>query len=252
MRHALRETTLLAIIAAALALMMALEPIGQSQAYHNFADQRLLFGIPNFLDVISNVPFLLFGILGARHCFENRQRFAGWSWIVFFGGVTLVSLGSGYYHLSPTNDTLVWDRLPMTIGFMGLFVALLSEYTNVLKERALLIPAVALGFASVAYWAYADDLRFYFWIQLTPLVAIPLTMTLFKSRYTHQSYLLIALGFYLLAKITEIYDTEFFAWTAQSISGHSIKHLLAGFAPLTLLLMLQRRTESPEFARPEN
>lgn len=42
---------------------------------------------------------------------------------VLFAGVLLTSAGSTWYHLAPTNDSLVWDRLPMTLGFMGLFAA---------------------------------------------------------------------------------------------------------------------------------
>src|SRR6516225_2480418 len=35
-----------------------------SQTYHQFADQRELFGIPNFWNVISNLPFVAVGAVG--------------------------------------------------------------------------------------------------------------------------------------------------------------------------------------------
>ncbi len=38
----------------------------QAAGYHEFADTRIFLGIPNFLNVISNIPFLLVGILGLR------------------------------------------------------------------------------------------------------------------------------------------------------------------------------------------
>ena len=38
---------------------------------------------------------------------------------MFFLGLFLTGFGSGYYHWEPTNDTLVLDRLPMTILFAG-------------------------------------------------------------------------------------------------------------------------------------
>jgi hypothetical protein len=38
--------------------------IPQPAAYHLFADRRGLFAIPNFGDVISNVPFRVIGIWG--------------------------------------------------------------------------------------------------------------------------------------------------------------------------------------------
>jgi len=50
-------------LAGALAALL-LPPLKQPQAYHQFADQRTWFGIPNFLNVISNVGFLLVGLVG--------------------------------------------------------------------------------------------------------------------------------------------------------------------------------------------
>ncbi len=46
---------------------------------------------------------------------------------VFFAGLVLTALGSAYYHLDPTNATLVLDRLPMTIAFAGVFGAVVAE-----------------------------------------------------------------------------------------------------------------------------
>jgi hypothetical protein len=43
-----------------------LPPIPQDQAYHQLADQRAIFGIPNFWNVVSNLPFLLIGAAGLR------------------------------------------------------------------------------------------------------------------------------------------------------------------------------------------
>ena len=38
---------------------MIVPPIPQPAEYHEFADQRFLFGIPNFFDVASNILFCL-------------------------------------------------------------------------------------------------------------------------------------------------------------------------------------------------
>jgi hypothetical protein len=155
--------------------------------------------------------------------------------------VALVFLGSGYYHATPNDDTLVWDRLPMTIAFMGLFAALAGEHLGMQYERPVLIPALVIGVASVFWWCYTDDLRVYVWVQGAPLLAIPFILAMFPSRYTHRIYLLYGLGFYALAKVAEFYDRETFAVTVNLISGHSLKHLLAALAPLFLFLMLRRR-----------
>ncbi|CAN6445446.1 unnamed protein product [Victoria cruziana] len=53
-------------------LMLVTAAIPQSQAYHDFADQRRLFpGIPNTLNVISNFPFLVVGVVGLMLCFRG-------------------------------------------------------------------------------------------------------------------------------------------------------------------------------------
>ena len=229
-----------AIVVGSLVVMLFLEPFGQNAEYHNFADKRALFGIPNFLDVASNLAFLIVGIIGLRICLKKHLGNLRTAWIVLFAGITLVSVGSAYYHLNPNNQTLVWDRLPMTVGFMGLFVALLGEY---ISERlgALLVPALLLGASSVFYWHWFDDLRFYIWVQIIPLLTIPVVMSLYRAKYSHGWMLLAALGCYALAKITELADKQIFALMQGLISGHTIKHLLSAIGCLFILLMLQRR-----------
>jgi hypothetical protein len=237
-----REATLILVSVLALVGAMSLDPIAQDLRYHDLADHRALFGVPNFANVASNLPFLIFGFIGLAFCIGPRKSGASNAWAIFFAGVALVFFGSGYYHARPSNATLVWDRLPMTVAFMALFVALLSEHVDASLERYLLLPALAVGAASVGWWYYADDLRFYAWVQFAPLLAIPLTLWLFPARYTHRLYLLYGLGFYLLAKVAEAYDREWYALTAGMLSGHSIKHLLASLSALCVYLMLRRRT----------
>ena len=47
-----------------LAALLPLPPLLQDQSYHQFADQRELFGIPNFWNVVSNLPFIAVGAMG--------------------------------------------------------------------------------------------------------------------------------------------------------------------------------------------
>jgi len=221
---------------------MMLPPIAQDPMYHAFADRRALLGIPGFLNVVTNLPFLVVGSAGIILC-ARGPGFSGarWAWLCFFIGVTLISLGSGYYHLAPDNNTLVWDRLPMSIGFMGLLVAVVSEHVNVKLERILFAPAILLGVASVIYWHYTDDLRLYVWVQFIPLLAIPALLLMFKSPYPHRGLLIAALGIYIAAKVAEYYDHAVFVRTGALISGHSLKHLLAALAPFLVYVMLKRR-----------
>ena len=84
-------------------LWIVSEPVPQDLGYHNFADGRSLFGIPNALNVVSNLLFLLVGYWGLR---TLRQReldasLHAWLYAVFFLGIGLIGLGSAYYHWSP-------------------------------------------------------------------------------------------------------------------------------------------------------
>jgi hypothetical protein len=237
-----REWTLVLVTLVPLVVMMlVLAPIRQDPAYHLFADVRSYCGVPNFINAFSNVAFLLVGGIGAFHCLRHPVTGATRSWTVFFLGVACVALGSGYYHWAPDNRTLVWDRLPMTIAFMALFAGLLSEHLGARLEQRLLTAAITVGIASVAWWAYSDDLRFYGWVQFAPLIAIPVVLATYEAQYTHRRYLLYGLACYVLAKGAEFYDREIFVLTAHAISGHSLKHLLAALAPLCVYRMLRLR-----------
>ncbi len=228
---------------AALVAVMALPPIAQDPGYHDFADRRGFLGIPNFLDVTTNLAFLAVGIAGIGWCANGRGAVgARWSWMACFIGTALVGLGSGYYHLAPDNGTLVWDRVPMSIGFMGLLVAVLAEHLNLRLEKILLVPAILFGIASVVVWHVADDLRLYAWVQFMPLLVMPAVLFLFDSPYTHRRLLLVALAIYAVSKLAEHYDRAVFAVTGEIISGHSFKHLLAALALFVVYRMLRRRT----------
>lgn len=240
-----RLAVLASILLGSLAYALAHDPIAQDQAYHQFADRRPLLGVPNFWNVASNLPFLCVG--GAGLALAGRRRLTGGStaWIVFFAGVAFVSVGSGYYHWAPTDATLVWDRLPMTVGFMAMFVALLAESLPRRMTRPLLAPAVCTGFASVAWWAWSGDLRFYAWVQVAPLLTVVAVLMLFRARYSHRALLAVALVAYVAAKWVELRDRELFVWSGGSVGGHALKHLLAAAACLALLEMLRRRRRLP-------
>lgn len=242
----------LAVLGAATAVVLGKflsgQRIPQDPRYHAFADRRSFLGVPNALDVLSNAGFLLVGAWGLaivlrRASFRDvRERTA---WLVLFVGVTLTSVGSAWYHLAPTNATLLWDRLPMTLGFMGLFAALIGERVGMKWGAALLPPLVIVGVASVLYWAFTEsrgvgDLRPYYVVQFYPLFAIPLLLLLFPPRYDRGVDLLIALGCYLAAKVTEAYDVSIYEAT-WIVSGHTLKHVLAtiGIAWLGRMLLLR-------------
>ena len=240
MSHYWRVTILSLIASSSLLAIMFIPVIPQDLSYHNFADDRTLWNIPNAFNVVSNIPLFIVGLIGFLFSVKQPTTAGICSWRIFFGAVTFISAGSVYYHWAPNNWTLFWDRLPMVIGFMALFVSLVSEFIHPRFEVILLIPMCMLGIASVIYWHFTDDLRFYAWVQFFPLLYIPIVFLLYRQRSTYQSYLFAALGLYILAKVAEVFDKSFFSMTHQNVSGHSLKHLLSILAVYILYLRLRR------------
>lgn len=222
---------LVAVGLAAVAAMFFVAPLPQDPAYHEFADQRRMLGMPNFWNVASNLPFLLVAAIGFFRLPGFERPVPGHAFAVLCAGVMLVTFGSAWYHWMPSNASLAWDRLPMTIAFMALLSLVISDR---LSERAgwlALVPLLLVGAGSVFYWQWTEaggggDLRAYALVQFLPMLLIPLMLWLYPSRFICAHRLWAALGLYLLAKLTEYFDTAIFdslGW----LSGHSIKHLLA-------------------------
>ncbi len=252
-RFSPRGLLILGFTLAVPAVFLFLPPLPQWASYHAFADRRSFLGIPNFLDLISNIPFLLVGIMGLgvrlRPRFAFRDSAEEWPYLIFFLGVVLTALGSAYYHLAPDNSRLVWDRLPMALAFMAFFAAVITERISIKAGLYLLLPLIILGAASVLYWHYSElrgagDLRPYALVQLYPLLAIPLILLLYPPKYTHSGYLWWALIFYVLAKGFELLDAEIFS-LGHIVSGHTLKHLAAALAAYWLVRMLQKRRPQP-------
>lgn len=243
--------------------------IPQPESYHAFADTRTMQRIPNALNVLSNIPFALVGLLGiaflgrgptldpeasfrpgAHTAFDSyRERPA---YAIFFAGVFLTAFGSGFYHLAPSTPRLFWDRLPMAIAFMSLFATVISERVSIYWSRNLLLPLVFAGIASVVAWRISEqngagDLRAYVFVQGFPMIALPLMMLLFRSRYTHGWMLLLVVLLYGGAKALEHFDARVFEATGRQVSGHSLKHVVAALACYVVVMMLKRRGLAPEW-----
>ncbi|TDJ31321.1 MAG: alkaline phytoceramidase [Gammaproteobacteria bacterium] len=245
-----RVLIILAVAAIAVAgVMLLVEPVPQWPGYHDFADARGLAGIPHAANVLSNVVFLVVGVWGLVFVLTREGRRATGAllpnYLAFFAGVALTALGSGYYHWAPDNVTLVWDRLPMSIGFMALLSIIGGELISVRAARILLMPLLALGAASVAWWALteqagAGDLRPYALVQFLSPVLI-LLMVFMYDRSRDLFLALVAMGtLYALAKIFEFYDPEILRVFGLA-SGHTLKHLFAGTATAGMLVLLYRR-----------
>ena len=236
------------VLAVAAALLIPAMP--QPVHYHDFADHREMFGIHNFLDVASNAAFLVVGVFGLAVALGRRAQFEftveRWPYVIFFVGVTLTAAGSAYYHLAPDNETLFWDRLPMTIAFMGLVCSQIVDRISIRAGLVLLVPMLLLGAASVIYWriterAGAGNVVPYGVLQGYSVVVLLLLAVLKPSRYTHGKILYWVFAWYVLSKLLETYDGQVLAWS-HAVSGHTLKHLAAAIAGVAVWVMLTRRT----------
>jgi dsRNA-gated channel SID-1-like protein len=251
-------SALLAVTVVVIAAAVLSPSTPQPLSYHNFADQRSWLGIPNFGDVASNLAFAIFGAWGLWFLLrlapqESSPRFADprerWFYIAVFFGMLLTAIGSSYYHLAPDNDRLVWDRLPMTIVFMSLVAAMIAERISVRAALWLWPILIAIGILSVLQWHWSEqaghgDLRFYAAVQVYAVLVLLLVLFL-PTRYTHSSYLGVVVAFYVLAKLLETFDKQVFA-LGHIISGHTLKHIVAGLAGYWILRMLQKREVRPK------
>ena len=245
---------ILGVVTAAAGVVVALLPrIPQPQDYHNFADQRTFLAVPNCLNVLSNAPFLVAGLWGMILVFGGRRKerdlfinpVERWPYLILGLGVAITCFGSAYYHLAPDNARLVWDRLPMTLGFMSLLAAMLMERVSLRGGLIALGPLLLLGLASVVHWYESElhgagDLRLYLVVQFYTLLLVLLIIGLFPARYTRGWHLGIAMALYVLAKVFEVLDRQIYR-PGHVISGHTLKHLVGALAVYWVFRMLARR-----------
>ena len=251
-----RKASLMILILLTAAVVVAccmLPRIPQPASYHQFADRRGLLGIPNFGDVVSNLPFAVIGIGGLVFLLKTRfrkhtQTFLDererWPYLFVFVGLLLTAFGSSYYHLAPDNARLLWDRLPMTVTFMAMVSAVIAERISVRLGVWLLPVLLIVGLSSVMQWEWSEmrgagDLRFYAAVQAYSALVILLSF-LFPRRYTRTRDYALVVGFYALAKALEFFDKPIFA-TLHIVSGHTLKHLAAAAAGYCILRMIEKR-----------
>src|SRR5262245_30300177 len=201
---------------AACSVAFALDPIPLPAEYHAFADGRAFLGVPNALNVLSNLPFVAIGALGLYRLFGHRSAAAfrepweRWPYAVVLGSVFVVGFGSCYYHSRPDDATLFWDRVPMTTLFTSILGVVFIDRVSARWGRRLFVPWVALGVWTLLYGQSRNDFRFYGVLQGIAMAGVPLILFLFPPRYTRSLDLWLAVSFYALAKACEVMDAETF------------------------------------------
>jgi hypothetical protein len=214
-------------LAAIIGTFCALSAYPQDPCYHRFADKRAFLSIPNFWNVLSNVPFLVIGVM-----LWKRKR-------VFALGLIVTAFGSGFYHWIPNDSTLFLDRVGIVVTAMALVSLLVEEYAGG-YARISLIVSEAIGVGSLIIWYATGDLRLYGVVQFFPgllIIALPLV---FRPTNQGHGVLTLVLVFYAIAKLCETYDAEIYR-QLYVVSGHTLKHIAAAASTAAVWLWLVKR-----------
>jgi hypothetical protein len=233
------ETQLLLACACLMAAALLGPAIPQPARYHDFADQRVLWGLPFAMDVLSNLPFAIAGLAGiwllseAPPCaFSKAQRTMG---VLFFVGLLLTAVGSAWYHWQPDDAGLAVDRAGMGVVFAGLLgvaaAARVSERAGVVLGLTVLL----LSPIAIKVWSSTGNAWPWGVLQFGGM-ALMLWLAGLKTRPSAPD---IRLGWVILAyaasKLLELNDHAIFDLTGQFVSGHTLKHLVASLAALPVL-----------------
>jgi len=194
--------------------------------YHNFADQRKFIGISNFFDVISNVAILI----PAIYLITKQKKSSPLSNLLIIH-IILLAIASSYYHLNPSDDTIIWDF--MMIATTSMIVLIM--FTNYTDIRGLLLYIV--GILSVIYWKYNNDLRPYILI----LIGVPLYIIVKHYKNIDlRNYIYIIIIANIILRLSEHNDHAIYKMTNNQISGHTLKHIFSGIGIFYVIIMLQK------------
>lgn len=231
-----------------------------------FADGRGWQGLPNVMDVLTNLPFVLLGVWGLcrLHALERAHEEAldaaalpqaeahrpvntlDCAWM-FFAGLLVTAAGSAFYHLQPDALRLAADRSGMVIAFAGLIGCAVCDRVSARAGWAaawcmlgggLLAVVVCQETGNVLPWAVAQ------FGGMVLVLALALMRPVGGAIGLRLGWVIL---FYALAKLFELGDHAVYEATGHLISGHSVKHLLAALAAWPVLQAL--RTLAPGAVR---
>ncbi len=225
------------LIAAVLALLVIgiVGPfVAQPVHQHDFADQRVWGTIPFAMDVLSNLPFALWGLVGLM-CLPGLTRSGRVDWqgllsALFFTGLIVTAAASSWYHLQPDDAGLGIDRLGMVLAFAGLLGLAVAGRAGERAGAAMATAVLLLGPLSVWCWLATGQILPWLLVQLggMALVVWMAAVNPLPGALAVRWGWVIAI--YTAAKLLELADHEVYALTMHGMSGHSLKHVVASFA----------------------
>ena len=231
-----RECALAGVLLLLLLVALIGPSVAQPSHYHDFADQRSWGWLPHAMDVVSNLPFALWGMVGVWVLLRAlRERAVGGAAAamaaLFFGGLWVTTAVSAAYHLQPDDAGLLWDRGGMVLAFAGLLGLAAMQAASARAGLALAAAVLVLGPLSVHVWSLTGNVLPWAVLQFGGMALIlgcafirPAQARALPVRWG------VLIAIYALAKLLELGDHVVFEWTGQFVSGHSLKHVVASFA----------------------
>ena len=228
-----------------LSVGVVLAPSGHAHLYahgHPFVDARIFWGVPNAMDVLSNLPLGLAGLMGLL-MLRGKQMSppTRHAMAVFFGGLICACLGSSGYHWAPNASGLMLDRLGMAVTFAGALALALAERVGptaaklalpVMLASAALSAALAYTLGNVLPWGVVQfgGMALVAWAAWQPRLddALGVSFT-------------VLIGLYAVAKLCELNDEALFHLSGEWISGHTLKHLVAALSAWPVIATLLRQ-----------
>jgi hypothetical protein len=234
--------------------------VAQPSHYHAFADQRGWGMLSHAMDVLSNLPFVLWGAAGlwallrAMRVQAVSGVAAGLAALIF-SGLVMTAMVSAAYHFRPDDAGLAWDRGGMVFAFAGLLGLAALRAVSARAGVALALAVLALGPLSVYSWSLSGNvlpwavLQFggmllVVWFAWLPPVRSGRAWPVLPVRW------MMVIAIYALAKLLELGDHAVYEWTGHLVSGHSLKHVVASFAawPVVSALLAARKIKAESSA----
>lgn len=241
-----QERALAALMGVLLSIALFAPAIPDPTANAQFADTRSWLGLPFAMDVLSNLPFALFGLWGlavsrrvgpsqpplpdeTSHCAR-----------LFFAGLVFTAACSSVYHLSPDVLRLGFDRAGMAVAFAGMIGFAVCERVS----RRAGWPAACLtlfaGLLAAATYMQSGNVLPWAVVQFGG-IALVLVLALLRPVPGAVGLSLAAvIGFYLLAKLLELGDHAVYEATNHWVAGHSLKHMVAACAAWPVIRAVRR------------